>query len=302
MEAARCGGPTTRAPPSAGCPSPPATAGCTAQVVGVSFTSSQVGYVLLGSGTVLRTADGGRTFGQRTSVPGGSTASDIDFVSDDVGTAVSGGRVYRTVNGGNSWTAISAAGGGATEVRFVDPATAVAVGGNGTFLTSSDGGATFTAKPLTGEGAGKDYSDVACVNASTCLLTLGGSQVVRTADGGATSSLVASADSPLTRGRPGRPRGTRGRGRCRTASTVASSQDAGATFAPIGSNALPAGFGTAAVGLRRAGPTPWVGDAGRVARTAQRRSQTGARSVCPPPSGIGGRVVPGDGHRGLRPG
>ena len=248
---------------------------------------------------------GPRTAGARSAsaraFPGGSTASDIDFVSDDVGTAVSGGRVYRTVNGGNSWTAISAAGGGVTEVRFVDPATAVAVGGNGTFLTSSDGGATFTAKPLTGEGAGKDYSDVACVNASTCLLTLGGSQVVRTADGGATSSLVASADSPLLAVDWPPPRDA-------WSGSVQDGVDRG-IVAGRRRHVRADREQRAARGLRHGCGRPtaarayaWVGDAGRVARTHQRRSQTGARSVCPPPSGIGGRVVPGDGHRGLRPG
>lgn len=240
---------------------------CQSFVSAVSFTSSTVGYVLLANGTVLRTADGGRTFGQRTGVPGATSsgttgsATDIDFVSEDVGTAVASGRIYRTVNGGNSWTAVSAAGGRVTRLRFVDATNAVAVGDGGTFLTSSDGGASFAARPLAGEGAGKTFTGVSCAAPGTCVMTIAGTQLVRTTDGGATSSLVATADASVIAadfGAAGRVVGVGDGG------VTVASDDSGATFAPVGSR-LSTTFGR----LRSAfgGRAYALGTNGRVART-----------------------------------
>ena len=247
-------------------PFTPSDSACASPVAAVSFSSAQVGYVLLRNGTVLRTADGGRTFGQRTSVPDAGT--DIDFVSDEVGTAVGGGRIYRTVNGGNSWTAVT--GGNVGTVLFIDPATAVAVGANGTFLTSTDGAATFTAKPLAGAGAGKNFGGAACVDAATCLLTNGTGQIIRTSDGGATSSLITGADAPIAAAAAlpsGRVIGVGGGG-----ATVVS-DDGGATFSPVGSR-LANTYGT----LRSAGGSRAyaLGPNGRYARTVD-----GGRSWAP---------------------
>lgn len=245
---------------------------CLAQASAISFSSPQVGYVLLANGTVLRTTDGGRTFGQRTGVPEAASdgATDIDFVTDDVGTAVAGGRVYRTVNGGNSWTAASTPGGGVRTVKFLTADTAVAIGANIGFLTSSDGGASFTAQPLAGPGAGKSFGGVTCVSTSTCLLTNGTSQVVRTTDGGATSTLVTASDQAVVAAAAsvgGRVVGVGQLG------TTVLSDDSGATFAPIGSR-LPAIYGQ----LRSAygGRAYALGPNGRYARTTD-----GGRSWTP---------------------
>src|SRR3954468_16094273 len=84
---------------------------CPANVTSFYFVSAQVGYVLLSDGTVQRTDDGGQSFQQRTAVPGtaatGTAPSlpphDIWFVSDTTGFAISGGTLFRTTDGGNSW-------------------------------------------------------------------------------------------------------------------------------------------------------------------------------------------------------
>jgi photosystem II stability/assembly factor-like uncharacterized protein len=267
--------------------------GCSVELAALHFPSSAVGYLTLTDGTVLRTADGGRSFSQRTGVPGtpitgGPTGSrdaptgptDIRFTGANTGVVVAGGRVYRTTDGASSWTIVASATGNVRAVFFLDASNGFAVGDGGTFLVTRDGGATFASRPLTGAGAGKNLTGVSCASTASCVMTTAtddlvptaANEIVRTADGGATSSLVSAADLPLfAAGFASASRvaavGKRG--------TSVISDDSGAGFSPVGSR-LSNSFGARSVrfeepegrNLRSYGGRAYVpGLDGRVART-----------------------------------
>ena len=68
--AARCAAPTTGARRSPGCPGRPPTCAAPRRVAAFDFPTDQTGYLVLEDGSVLSTADGGRTWSRETAVPG----------------------------------------------------------------------------------------------------------------------------------------------------------------------------------------------------------------------------------------
>lgn len=215
--------------------------GCTSPVSSLAFPSSAVGYLVLEDGNVLRTADGGRTWGRRTAVPGapaapgGGTAvpGDLTFTGDDTGFAVTGaGQIFRTTDGGGSWTPVDSGRGPLAGIHFVDAATGYAVGSAGTFLKTTDGGATWVPLPV---GAGTpplDFTGVRCADAANCMaVTSRGDQVIRTSDGGASfSSVSPSTDAVFAAAFASAARAVA----VGIAGVTVVSDDGGATWAPVG--------------------------------------------------------------------
>jgi photosystem II stability/assembly factor-like uncharacterized protein len=185
-----------------------AEAGCHDQVQAFSFVSSQVGFLLLRSGSVLITQDGGNTFSRATGVPGtpassgggGNAGIDIHFTSPTNGIVFagppSGGQSteFKTSDGGVSWTPVTLPGANVAALHFVDQAHAFAIGPN-TLLSSADGGATWVAQPI---GSGNSFTSIDCADAITCVLTVAaGDHLVRTTDGGATSSVTTPSSAQI---------------------------------------------------------------------------------------------------------
>ena len=86
---------------------------CCAKVAAFDFPTDQAGYLVLEDGSVLGTADGGRTWSRETSIPGTpavgsrSVPTDVAFLTADTGVATSSsGRIYRTTDGASSWTLV----------------------------------------------------------------------------------------------------------------------------------------------------------------------------------------------------
>ena len=178
-----------------------AEAGCSDQVQAFSFVSPQVGFLLLRSGSVLATRDGGNTFSRQTGVPGtaasssggGNTGIDIHFTTATSGIVFvgpSGGgqsTEFRTADGGVSWTPVALPPAGVTAVHFLDTEHAFAIGSN-TLLSSVDGGRTWSAQSI---GRGNSFNSIDCADPMTCVLTVtAGDHLVRTTDGGATASVT----------------------------------------------------------------------------------------------------------------
>ena len=95
----------------------------------VHFPSAQIGYVAAGSVYlndlffVFKTTDGGLHW-KPSNIPGSEgAAKDIVFTDPNVGYVRTGypdsGRLYRTANGGESWTGVGASPG--DTIKFVDP-------------------------------------------------------------------------------------------------------------------------------------------------------------------------------------
>jgi photosystem II stability/assembly factor-like uncharacterized protein len=172
---------------------------CPSPLSALSFPSATAGYLVLESGAVLSTADRGRTFSRRTSIPGGAPL-DLLCTSESTCLAVTaGGSIQRTTDGASSWTQVGSLPGAALRaVHAADSTTLYAVGDNLGVMKSEDGGGKWARVPVNGTPPG-NLTSVRCSGAEICLLaTATGAQVLRTNDGGKTfKSLVPSTDPTL---------------------------------------------------------------------------------------------------------
>jgi photosystem II stability/assembly factor-like uncharacterized protein len=167
--------------------------GCSDGVASFSFPTANTGYLLLASGRLLSTADGGRTFTRRTPAPV-SQALDILCTAERTCLAIgSGGGIQRTEDGGTSWTQVANVG-RLDAFAQADSQTLYATGIFRTFYKSTDGGATWNRKT---DVPVQNLRRIACGDALHCLIaTEIGTQVVRTTDGGDTFTTVVASSDP----------------------------------------------------------------------------------------------------------
>jgi photosystem II stability/assembly factor-like uncharacterized protein len=114
-------------------------------LLNVVFVNSLNGYAVGGSGKLLRTTDGGKTWTSQTT----GTTNDlwaIAFADAQNGFAVGTfGTILRTTDGGTSWNIInSGTDNHLYAVRFSDASTGIVVGAKGTVLRTTNGGLTWT--------------------------------------------------------------------------------------------------------------------------------------------------------------
>ena len=218
-----------------------AESSCPEPVASFSFVSVQVGFLLLGNGSLEATTDGGETFSRKTGIPGTSSSSGggnqvgtaVRFLSPSVGIAFvtepSSGlsSAYTTPDGGVSWTPVSLpAGSKVTAVHFVDAKNAYAIGPN-TLLRSTNGGETWEAQKI---ASGNDFNSIDCASATECILTVtAGNELVKTTDGGVTDTVKTPSSSLIYGAAYASPTQIVAVGA--SGATVLSS-DGGATFAP----------------------------------------------------------------------
>jgi photosystem II stability/assembly factor-like uncharacterized protein len=235
---------------------------CATKVASFSFLNASTGFVEQTDGTIFLTANGGQTLESKTPVPlNGATATQLQFVSPTTGFAVTsgggGGRIFRTTDGANSWTQVASSPAPLSDITFVTPTIAYAVGGSSTLLHSTDGGSTWTSLPLTlpaGTGA-LALTQISCSDAMHCLIATSPASsgntnmLVRTTDGGMTGSLVSPSKQNLLSVSFSTASNAVGVGE--GGATVLSS-DGGATFPTLISHNL----GPELLGLVRIGQSP----------------------------------------------
>jgi photosystem II stability/assembly factor-like uncharacterized protein len=173
--------------------------GITNELRGLSAVSPLVVWASGTRGTVVHTADGGRTWKVDT-IPGASKLDlrSVEATSALVAHAVSiadSGRIYRTSDGGRSWTQqyMSLTKGSFFDaIRFWDARHGIAVSDpvDGKFLlvSTSDGGDTWRELPATGMPAA--LPGEGAFAASGSCLTVSGTSDVWFATGGATVARV----------------------------------------------------------------------------------------------------------------
>lgn len=234
---------------------------CPSDLAAISFGSPTVGYIALADKTLLRTADGGKTFSRKTAVP--DTPTDMAFLGPDTGVATtSGGKIYRTGDGGGSWTLVASNPGALAGLTFTSGTTGYAVGSAGSLLTTGDGGATWTRREITVGGGTPNLTSIRCADPTTCLMTTDkGDQVIRTVDGGATVSSVTPSSDPISAAAFSSPARAVAVG---ALGTTVASNDAGMSFAPIGGR-IPASLFRLRGGA--GGVAFALGDAGTYAKT-----------------------------------
>lgn len=245
---------------------------CPTGITDLSFPTATVGYLLLGDGSVLRTADGGDTWARVGDPIDG--AHTIAFRDAQTGLVAWWGGIKRTTDGGRTWTGTFSAltsPAGVNAARFAVSGVAYANGGATGFLRSDDDGASWSptaavsSVPFPG-------SVLACGDASTCI-TGPGPFLMRTADSGATFAPIqasswnnAAAFSSPSRAVTVGPAGF-----------TAISTDAGATLSRVGSR-----LGAAFSAIRRISSTEalMLGNGGGRVRNAGALARTidGGRS------------------------
>ncbi len=248
-----------------------AEVGCPDRVAAAHFVSPQVGYLLLQDGNVLRTTDGGETFGRGTAIPttagsaggGRSVPADAIFTAPDAGLVfLAGGTVaYRTTDAGASWTPEpDVPGGNVQRMRAVDATTFYAFGPN-TLLRSTDAGQTWQARAV---GASNSITGIGCATPDLCLMTIErGANLLRTENGGDTAEAITASTSPLFAAGFANPARAVAVG---TGGATAVSDDGGRNYAPVGGDIA----GSFQFGLRP-GPTDQIalalGARGQLARS-----------------------------------
>jgi photosystem II stability/assembly factor-like uncharacterized protein len=207
---------------------------CAATVAGIDFLADGTGYLVLTDGSVFRTADGGRTWSRRTTIPAGNMGGSpfeptaVAFLSADTGFATTtAGHVYSTTDGGTSWTLVYVHFSALRDIHFVGGLTAYVVGDSGV-AKSIDGGASWA---YTGANVTRMRS-IRCADTLTCLVAVeGGKSLLRTTDGGlsftyvtpSTESVHAVGFSSASRAVAAGERGV-----------TVTSDDAGGTWRPVG--------------------------------------------------------------------
>jgi photosystem II stability/assembly factor-like uncharacterized protein len=213
-----------------------------ANLAALAFLDGNTGYVFEQGGQVFQTDDGGTRFAPKIAVPGtkavGGSAVPTDAVFQSVTkgfVSTSDGNVYETTDGGNSWVSVSRTDRPVRAITFATADIAYAVGDGNLFLKSVDGGATWSAK-ADGAPDGEDLTGVECAGGDVCVLsTKAGSKVGVTKDGGTGWSWPTPSSDPLYAA--ALASSTRLVAAGQQGSTVVS-DDAGATFAPVGGRLL----------------------------------------------------------------
>jgi photosystem II stability/assembly factor-like uncharacterized protein len=212
---------------------------CSSPLAATAFPSLQTGYVVTQDGTVLRSDDGGKTFGRRTAIPetravgGPAEPAAIVFTAPDAGiAATSSGKLLSTTDGANSWVVRASVPVRLNNLTVVAPGTIYAVGDGTSLLVSTDGGQTWTTRPLDGAPPGLSLTGISCTGVDVCVIaTRNGDRLLRTTDAGATASSVTPSTSPVFAA--AFAAATRVVAVGQAGATVLS-DDAGVTFTPIG--------------------------------------------------------------------
>ncbi|MBS1914500.1 MAG: hypothetical protein JST22_21120 [Bacteroidetes bacterium] len=138
-----------------------------------------------GAGVILRSADGGITWG-KTPITGSFFMDRCDFADEATGFAVGlsatgGGLIMRTTDGGTTWKPNHASSALVAGLHVVDAATVVAVGSNGMFYRTTDGGTTWSES----SPGSSNLVDVEFMDAMNGIATGDNGTVIATNDGGA---------------------------------------------------------------------------------------------------------------------
>src|SRR5208283_4733854 len=152
------------------------------RLISITFVSPQSGWAVSYGGTILHTADGGKSSKPQTSGTRQWLVS-VAFVSPQSGWAVGQvGTILHTADGGTSWQPqTSGTPYYLRSVAFVSPQSGWAVGTYGTILHTADGGTSWQTQT---SGTQQILYSVAFVSPQSGWAVGAGGTILHTADGG----------------------------------------------------------------------------------------------------------------------
>lgn len=170
----------------------------------ISFSGNQTGYIGGADSTLLKSTDGGHTWQLLNPVgltffPGGGNIQKMKFINDSTGFITVGpyGGAYKTVDGGNTWTALSLSNGLCFNdgLYFFDENTGF-IGGTGCFqgemidkITAGIAGAAQLNHPSFDNSS--LITDIDFYDNNLGLASAKGGRIYRTTDGGNTWDSVS---------------------------------------------------------------------------------------------------------------
>ena len=153
------------------------------------FSSQNICYLATLS-SIWKSVNGGTSFSKisNTIINSTSPLSSIYFINDNKGW-IHNGSIYKTENGGTDWTLLNTLTANITpsSLEFLND-NAGFIGSQGTFLKTTNGGATWT-NPVPVSSATNAYTDIDFINTSIGYLSCGNS-IYKTNDGGTTWSKI----------------------------------------------------------------------------------------------------------------
>lgn len=214
----------------------PSDDSCGSEIASFHFPSSAIGYLLLKNGEILATSDAGETWTKKTAAPGSkavggaSDVADVWFTSASEGVISVGNQIFRTTDGGSSWTPVAAVGSGGLHVfDFTSATHGVAAGNQAAVLITADGGASWSLN--VSDASNENIRSISCANVNNCLAATADSQrILNSTNGGVTWSTVTASTAKLAA--VGLVNPNRGIAVGETG-TIVSTDDTGATWAQI---------------------------------------------------------------------
>lgn len=111
----------------------------------LEFINDQVGFAVGARGRMLKTTNGGANWNQLTS-PTTEEISKLRFLNEQVGLMAARTALWRTIDGGNTWTVVHADDG--IRATCFGPGNSAFAADHDSFLASTDQGLTWTSHPL----------------------------------------------------------------------------------------------------------------------------------------------------------
>jgi photosystem II stability/assembly factor-like uncharacterized protein len=155
----------------------------------VYFLNTLTGYTCGDTGTVLKTTTGGTMWSNSNSgIPNNINMSDIQFLDENTGYCTGGvgsisGKVYKSTNGGTSWTQVfDTTGTGFRALFFANSNTGWVAGANGVVKYTSNGGTSWQSRNVNISS----LTDVFAFSEDVVIITGFGSagSIVRSTNGG----------------------------------------------------------------------------------------------------------------------
>lgn len=161
-----------------------------------TFVNANIGFVVGKGKNMLGTGDGGATWTAVT-IDAGTAGADLGGLdcanpNDCIVAAVDGSQLFRTSNGGTSWSAVSPSSSGVFDVGFASASRVIAVGGGGATVVSDDNGVNWSA--VSGGIDGRFWG-LRAQSPTTAFIYGAGGALARTSDGGASWSRIGVSTS-----------------------------------------------------------------------------------------------------------